>query len=394
MHYLNVKRSLVSSLLLYGAGCGSVTKNEDSIEPPINATSAGSVAEAGTLGLTGTLVSADADSEASKLVYTVATLPEFGALMRDGAALAVGDTFTQEEVNAGAVTYVNDGAEKTADSFTWTLSDGTNEIGPLPYAITVTPVNDAPVIVNNPVSTLVEGGTEILSDAKLSATDAETPSALTYEVVAISHGTMQQRVGTGVFMPIAVGATFTQQDIIDGNVKFIDSGVDDASLAAGQNTVASFSWRVTDSDGGVNPSATSSNVTSFTVTPVDDPAVVTWVPSRCHTPNTAINANPLTALADPDNANSSYQICVVSIGNATTITYATGATVGVTTSFAPTLKNGSTVLAVNSCVTANALSALTLQSTGTDYGGDVSWKLMKGSVQVGTAATMTFPVCP
>src|ERR1043165_3656141 len=116
MSFVNVKRVLASSLVMAaGAGCGSV---EEGADPPVNEKNAGTVEEAGTLGLTGTLVTSDTDSSAEKLVYTVATLPANGALMNDGTALAVGGTFTQKEVNDGKISYVNDGAEKTAEAST------------------------------------------------------------------------------------------------------------------------------------------------------------------------------------------------------------------------------------------------------------------------------------
>lgn len=94
---------LASSLVLAGAGCGSVA----GVELPINATSAGAVDEGGTLPLTGALVTADPDNDADDLVYSVESLPAHGALMHNGTALAVGDSFTQKNVSDGKVSYAD-----------------------------------------------------------------------------------------------------------------------------------------------------------------------------------------------------------------------------------------------------------------------------------------------
>lgn len=384
MKFANVKRVLATSLV--AAGCGSVA----GVEPPINATSDGTVDEGGTLAMSGKLVTADPDSGADKLDYIVESLPAHGALMHDGTALAVGDTFTQKDVNDGKVSYVNDGEEQTADEFTWSLSDGPNTIGPMPFAITITPVNDLPKIVNNTTGTLTEAGEALLTADQLSATDVETSGPLTFTLVAVTHGTMQQKVGADPFAEIAAGATFTQQDIADGNLKFIDSGVDDDNLAAGQNTEASFSWTVADADGGVTE-----GVTKFSVTPVDDPAVITWKPSTCYKANVANAANPVMTLTDPDTPIGTYQICIASLVNGTQVVCPTGSTTQcVTNSVTPTVKNGSTVLAVNSCVVANALTGLTLTNSTFDYGGGVYWQLKKGTTNIGPTAGISTVGCP
>lgn len=389
MSFVNVKRSLASSLLLASAAsCGSV----EGIEPPINATSAGTVEEGGTLPLSGGLVTADPDSGADKLLYKVESLPANGALMHDGAALAVGETFSQKDVNDGKVSYVNDGEENTADAFLWSLSDGSNNLGPIEFAITITPVNDAPMIVNNTSPMLSEGGNAVVSAEQLTVADVETaaPTSLTFTVVSVTHGVLQQRIGSGQYDGIAAGATFTQQDLIDENIKFVDSGVDDANLSVGQPTTAGFSWSVADPDGG-----TTAGTTSFTVMPVDDPAVITWKASTCYTPNVARDANPVMALSDPDDPTSAYQICIASLVNGTQEVCPTGSTTQcVTNSVTPTVKNGATVLTTNSCVPANALTALTLTNT-TSYGGGVYWQLKKGSVNVaGGYAGITTVTCP
>lgn len=393
--------------MVHAAACSSVPPPEPDAavvppsEMPVNTASAGTVAENGVLSLANLLTSTDADTAADALVYTVRSLPAGGTLQLDATTLAVGSTFTQADVAAGRVTYHQSGAEGATDSFTWTLSDGSHTIpatGAATFAITVMPVNDLPVIVNNPLTTLAEGATDVLSMTRLLVTDAEDTTPLVFTFVSATHGSLQKRVGSGPFTAMAPNATFTDADVAAGNVQFVDSGFDDAALAAGQNTTASFSWRVQDSEGGFNPSPTTANVSTYTVTPVDDPPVITWRASTCHHINVADPADPVISISDVDTAISQYSICVVSIGSGSSIIFTTTATIGTTVTVVPTLKNGAGVLGVNSCIQANARSGLTLTSSANQDAGDVTWKLVKNAVTFGPNATMVFtiarPPCP
>ncbi len=356
------------------------------------------VAENGTMSLAGKLVSADMDNTASQLTYTVRSLPADGSLRLDGVPLAVGATFTQQDINNDKLSYVQNGAENAADSFAWDLTDGEHTIpatGTINFAISVTPVNDAPTIVNNPVTAIAEGNNEVLTAARLMAADAEG-SALTFTLLAQNRGSVQKKVG-GTFTALAINGTFTQQDVIDGNVRFVDPGTDDANLQAQNNTTASFSWKVTDPDGGVNPT-TGANITNFTITSVDDPVVINWKANQCYFdfkshPGATFNANPITSIADPDTPMSQYQICITA--------FPTGDCVSSSSEFAcaPTVKNsGGIIQNVNSCVAAATATTLvgSLRIPVIMNGGDpgVQWKLTKNGTQVGAMHIMFNPNCP
>lgn len=366
----------------------------------MNTVSSGMLAENGVLSLATHLVSSDVDTAEARLVYTVRSLPTEGTIELDGSALAVGGTFTQADITGGRVAYRQNGAEGATDSFTWTLSDGANTVpstGAATFSITVTPVNDLPVIVNNPLATLAEGATDVLSMTRLLVTDAESTGPLVFTFVSAAHGALEKRVGTGSFAALAPSATFTDQDVAAGNVRFVDSGVDDTALKAGQNTTASFSWRVQDSEGGFNPSSTTANVSTYMVTPVDDAPVISWRMNMCHQQSAADPANPVISLTDVDTSLSQYSICVVSIGNGSSIIHTTTTTIGQTiTGIVPTLKNGASVLGVNSCIPATAASALTLTSSANQIGGTVQWKLVKDTVSFETNTvvfTIASPPC-
>jgi hypothetical protein len=61
--------------------------------------------------------------------------PTHGALLRDGFALAGGDTFTQQDIDAGRVRYRHDGSDSTEDRFTFATPDG--EVQPALFVLAI-----------------------------------------------------------------------------------------------------------------------------------------------------------------------------------------------------------------------------------------------------------------
>ncbi|QDU21945.1 Ig-like domain-containing protein [Urbifossiella limnaea] len=166
-------------------------------DPPVQAVNAGlTVAEGASAPLTpAALTATDVDNSAAQLTYTVTTAPAHGSLRLGGIALAAGGVFTQADVNAGRVSYAHDGSETTADGFTFSLSDGAAPPQAAAFAVTVTPVNDAPVAQALAVST----DEDVPAAGTLPVTDADGGS-LAYAVVAPpAHGTVTLNTATGEF---------------------------------------------------------------------------------------------------------------------------------------------------------------------------------------------------
>lgn len=67
----------------------------------------------------------DNDNTAAQLKYTIVTLPKNGTLLRGGAGLRIGDTFSQQDVTNFQLQYTHDGSNTTLDSFTFVVEDGT-----------------------------------------------------------------------------------------------------------------------------------------------------------------------------------------------------------------------------------------------------------------------------
>jgi VCBS repeat-containing protein len=193
----------------------------------------------------------------AQLIYTLTAVATHGQLQLDGVALGVSDTFTQADIDAGRLTYTHDGSETTADGFTFTVADGAGgAIGATTFAITVTPVNDAPVLAHNTGLTVEEGATAVtITNAMLQVTDADNTAAeLVFALTTVAaHGQLQL---DGV--ALGVSAIFTQADIDAGLLTYSHDG---------SETIAdSFTFTVADGAG----SSIAATTFAITVTPVND----------------------------------------------------------------------------------------------------------------------------
>jgi len=73
------------------------------------------------------LLSTDVDNTADELVYTMTAGSSHGEMQLDGVTLSVGDTFTQEDIDNGLLSYTNDGTGEggTPGSAEFEWADGT-----------------------------------------------------------------------------------------------------------------------------------------------------------------------------------------------------------------------------------------------------------------------------
>ena len=140
------------------------------------------VAEGGIDTITSTeMPGADPDNTPTELVYTITTNPGNGFLAFAASPAVPINSFTQAQIDAGAVIYVHDGSETTTDQFVFDLSDGSGGVlaGQV-FNLTVTPVNDAPIASGDSYS--FNEDTSIASNLLVNDSDAEG-SLLTAELV-------------------------------------------------------------------------------------------------------------------------------------------------------------------------------------------------------------------
>jgi len=168
-----------------------------------------------------------------------------GATISGGAngsgALTLSGTLAQVNAALASLGYQGNLNYFGPDALTMSSTDpgGLNDTDNV--AITVTPVNDAPVPGSN-AFTINDGGTLGIAAANLSATDVDNPvGTLTFTLSGISRGYFELVAAPGV--PVT---TFTQQQILNGEVRFVHDG---------SGFAPTFAIAVTDGAAGVGPYA-------------------------------------------------------------------------------------------------------------------------------------------
>jgi hypothetical protein len=79
----------------------------------------------------------DPDTSPWQIVYTLESIPSHGTLW-GAAPMGIGDIFLQQHLNFGQVWYTHDGGPAAADSFVFTVSDGSGgAIGPTVFEILI-----------------------------------------------------------------------------------------------------------------------------------------------------------------------------------------------------------------------------------------------------------------
>ncbi|MBD1942561.1 cadherin-like domain-containing protein [Coleofasciculus sp. FACHB-712] len=153
--------------------------------------------------------------------------------------------------------------------------------------LTVTAVNDAPVLSTNTLS-ITEGGTVTLSVANLSTTDPDTTGAgLTYTVSNVTGGRFELIANQDVAI-----TSFTHEDINTGKVRFVHDGGE-----------AAPSYNVSVSD-GIAPATTPAVVSIGSFTKVNDAPTgtptATLAAGTEDTPYTITQTALLQGFTDPD----------------------------------------------------------------------------------------------
>ncbi len=238
-----------------GVATFSITVDPVSDAPIVSTNTGLTVAEGGSQALTAADLSAtDVDNIAAELTFTVTSAPTNGQIELTGNPGVSVNSFTLEDIQNGLVVFVHDGSEGAADSFDFTVDDGTNTLPAATFNITVTPVNDAPVVSTNTGLTANEGATTTITAAVLNVTDPDNAATdLIYTVTsAVTNGQLELTTNPGVAIN-----SFTLDDIQNNRVVYVHDG--------SETTVDSFDFEVTD---GTDITAT--DTFAITVTPVSD----------------------------------------------------------------------------------------------------------------------------
>ncbi|BDX07891.1 putative Ig domain-containing protein [Planctobacterium marinum] len=167
----------------------SITAVNDA--PAIGTNNGLTVDEGGTgVITTSVLADSDPDDTGTELTFTVTTTVTNGTLFLDAdgddtadsaETLSANSTFTQADLSNGDVQYTHDGGETTSDSFEFSLADGgedeVSELTGQTFNITVTSVNETPVITSTEVTSATEDSAYSYT---ITAIDVDAGDSLTY----------------------------------------------------------------------------------------------------------------------------------------------------------------------------------------------------------------------
>ncbi|MFH7242490.1 MAG: cadherin-like domain-containing protein [Spirulina sp.] len=231
---------------LTGTGTPTVTFT-DVNDPPAITRNTLTITEGQTVVLgSANLQYSDEESSPAQVTYTVTgvTAGQFERVATPGTAIT---SFTQAEVNAGAIQFVHNGTE-TPPTYTLTLTDGGSVSGaPLTTApsnatIDFSRVNDRPTIGTNTL-TIAEEGSVVLNalGTNLTASDEETAVLdLVYVVDAVTNGRFELTTAPGTAI-----TTFTQVQLNSGEVRFVHD-------PASGETPPTYTLRAQDSEGALS----------------------------------------------------------------------------------------------------------------------------------------------
>ncbi|HCK32354.1 MAG TPA: hypothetical protein DHW10_02310, partial [Rhodospirillaceae bacterium] len=199
----------------------------------------------------------DPDDVDTDVTYTVSNLSN-GVIEVSGSAQT---TFTQDDINNNRVVFIHDGSETTSAGFDISLADGGEDsVSPDTdsFAITVTPVNEAPTITVNTGVTMDEGASQTITSAMLDMADVDDADTdVTYTISNLSNGVIE--------VSGSVQTSFTQDDINNNRVVFVHDG--------SETTSAGFDISL--ADGGEDSVSPDTDSFAITITPVNEAPTIT-----------------------------------------------------------------------------------------------------------------------
>ncbi len=222
--------------------------------------------------LTGTLTASDADGLSDGSVFTVTTAATNGTASIDPAT--------------GLWSYTPNPDFYGTDSFTVTITDDVGNSTTQVITLSVTPENDAPLLVTNTGSTLAEGGTDTIDASELAVTDVDNSAAqLTYTIgTGPAYGRLELTTAPGVS-----ATTFTQADIDANRLVYIHNG--------SETTSDNFTFTVNDGAGG----SIGITIITLTITPVNDaPTITSNGGTSTASINVAENVSTITIVTGAD----------------------------------------------------------------------------------------------
>ncbi|XP_059921872.1 extracellular matrix protein FRAS1 isoform X2 [Gadus macrocephalus] len=169
------------------------------------------------------LSASDQDSEPSELLFTVTKQLDLGHLehvTNPGSSIS---SFSQADLVSRSVQYVHTSEEeKHSDQFTFSVSDGQNEVAQT-FFITIRPVDDSLPWLQVPGMRVQEGVRKTITEFELKATDADTEAeSIVFTVVQPPrHGSIERTASGQVYRRTS---SFSMEDVFQNRISYNHDG--------------------------------------------------------------------------------------------------------------------------------------------------------------------------
>jgi Ca2+-binding RTX toxin-like protein len=212
-----------------GSDVGNVSVTINAVnDAPVIHNSIGSTDEDVVLNITSLMLDiADNDNEANELTITLETLPSYGVLYFGGIAQSINDTFTQQDILDGLLTFAPNTDYNGTDVFIYTVSDGENTLSGQSFSVDILSINDNPVAQNDTFTGAIDA---IISGNVLADNGNGSDSDIDLDTLNIVAGTYTTAQG--------------------GTVELLANGDFTYTPASGFNGTDSFDYTLEDGNGG------------------------------------------------------------------------------------------------------------------------------------------------
>nr|XP_036870773.1 extracellular matrix protein FRAS1 [Manis javanica] len=170
------------------------------------------------------LSATDQEGEPAELIYRIDGQPQLGHLEHAASPGIQISSFTQADLTSRNIQYIHTSeTERHSDAFSFTLSDGVNEVTQT-FHITLRPVDDSLPVVQNIGMQVQEGVRKTITEFELKAVDADTEAkSVTFTIVQPPrHGTIERTTSNGQRSQHT--STFTMEDIYQNRVSYSHDG--------------------------------------------------------------------------------------------------------------------------------------------------------------------------
>ncbi|MBT1446652.1 VCBS domain-containing protein, partial [Shewanella sp. JM162201] len=227
-----------------------------------------------------------ADIDGSVVSFTINSLPTNGTLMFNGVAVTVGQSILI--ANAADLTFVPNANWNGETSFTYSAVDNVGAVdqSPATVAIVVASVNDAPVAVNDVNSVDEDASVTATALTGVLENDSDIDGG-TLTVTEIRTGTEAGTGNSGIVGSALTGTYGTLTLNANGSYTYIADQAAANALAEGQQVTETFTYTVSDGQGGFDTAEL-----TITITGTNDSPVIT---------NDSVTSGAVVEAGDLDN---------------------------------------------------------------------------------------------